>query len=387
MLDLRVPLGDGETPTSFCSRLALRNCYADVQEFCSDMGIQFQQIIDGDQSALARLAELGDVDIERLTRWAVYQRSDLFHSIQGQILPRSALRLLLVRVCPACLASDKECWPSLGHAAPYGRVEWLVESIRTCPVHGHPLVTLGDTPEQAHPQDFSRRIAQHFNDLTAQCKDGFSRPFSELEKYLRCRLAGNPYLDTPWLNALPFYATARLCEIVGAVDLHGPQVHIQGLTNDEWWAAGEAGFDVIADGPDGLHRLLRHLASHYWYSRNGAGPEKLFGRLYDWLSNMITDSAYDPARDVIRQFVFNTLPVGPGEEVLGQSLTKRRIHSIHSASVETGIRPKRLRKRLVARGFINEDDLDLSDDHLLFQATPNAIGFLEHMTRRDVTGR
>lgn len=377
MLNLRVPLGETETAISFCSRLALRNAFPGAREFCLDLGLQFQGIVDGSPSALEALAKLGGIDPERLAQWSLRNTAnERIFQLRGQILPRPSLRRAQVRVCPACLASDMARWPVLEAAAPYCRAEWQIGAIRTCPEHGLSLLEVAHDryPTQVH--DFCLLVRNNLRDIPRLMAMAVQRPLSGLEKYLFKRLEGEAYLDTPWLNGLPFYAAARLCEVVGAVDLNGPEVRIHDLAEDQWWAAGEAGFDSISEGPDGLRRLLDHMASHYWYSRGGAGPKRLFGRLYEWLAHESEDPAYDPVRDVIRQHVLDTLPVGPGDDIFGYAVTERRLHSVHSAHMETGAHPKRLRKLLVAGGFISVDDLDLTDDRLLFTAEEAACQFL-----------
>lgn len=377
MLNLRVPLGETETAISFCSRLALRNAFPGAREFCLDLGLQFQGIVDGSLSALEALAKLGGADPERLAQWSLRNTAnERIFQLRGQLLPRSSLRRAQVRVCPACLASDMARWPLLAMAAPYCRAEWQISSIRTCPIHGLSLVEVAHEHYSSLIHDFCLLTKDSFRDTTSLTASATERPPSYLENYLLKRLAGDAYPDTPWLNSLPFYTAARLCEIVGAVDLHGPQVRINSLTEDQWWAAGDTGFDTLASGPDGLRRLLEHLASSYWHRLGGTGPKALFGRLYEWLAHENEDRAYDPVRDVIRQHVLDTLPVGPGDDIFSQPVVKRRLHSIRSASIETGAHPKRLRKLLVAGGFISVDDLDLTDDRLLFTAEEAACQFL-----------
>jgi len=46
MLKLRVPFIRGETATSFCSRLALKNRCRSVAEFCHDVGLVFHNVLD-----------------------------------------------------------------------------------------------------------------------------------------------------------------------------------------------------------------------------------------------------------------------------------------------------------------------------------------------------
>lgn len=48
-------------------------------------------------------------------------------------------------------------------------------------------------------------------------------------------------------------------------------------------------------------------------------------------------------------------PLGPGDELLGEPVHERRLHSVTTAAQETGVDPRRLRKLLTASGLLAED--------------------------------
>jgi hypothetical protein len=100
--------------------------------------------------------------------------------------------------------------------------------------------------------------------------------------------------------------------------------------------------------------------------------------LYEWLAHESDDEAYDPLRDIIQRHFIETLPVGPGDEVFGRPVTVRRLHSVRSASFETGAHPKRLRKLLHAAGYIRSEALSLTDDAIVFDAN-EAREFLDRV--------
>lgn len=296
-------------------------------------------------------------------------------TFRGEALTRTVIRRSQVRVCPACLADDMRRWPALGPAAPFGRYEWQLAPLRTCPVHGQPLVE-ATNGYAATVHDFSRQLQPVLDQLINHADEGSRRQPSRLETYLRARLTGVARTATAWLDALPFHAAARLGEVVGAVAVHGPQVRINALTDDEWWAVSDAGYDIVAEGPTGIRALLDRLAASFWSRKGGTGPKALFGRLYEWLAHETDDPAYEPVREVIRQHVMETMPVGPGDEIFGHPVTDRRLWSIHAASLETGAHPKRLRKLLAAGGFIAEDGERQTDDRVVFPADNAASEFL-----------
>src|SRR3546814_5063239 len=73
-------------------------------------------------------------------------------------------------------------------------------------------------------------------------------------------------------------------------------------------------------------------------------------------------SAYDPVREVIRQHIIETMPVGPSDHIFSIPVEARRVHSIRSAAQEAGAHPKRLRKLLHAAGYIREADMMLRSE-------------------------
>lgn len=371
MLGLRVPLGDGETPTSFCSRLAMRNQCADARDFCLDMGIQFQKIIDGDPGALMVLAELGGVEIEDLSRNAIRHVSGRHHfELRGQALRKSMLQRERLRVCPACIADDRTRWPSIKVAAPFGRVIWNLLPMRTCPVHGIALVDLGFSGTRGEGQDFARVLLH----TKARLEEPVRRKPSGLELYLAARLEG--VLSTPMLDQLPFYAAAKLTEVIGAVELFGPRVRLRALNDAQWSEAGDVGFAITDAGRDGVCAFLDRQTERFWSRRTSDGPQALFGRLYEWLAHESKDKAYDGIRELAREHILANIPVAPGQEIFGQAVDRRRLHSLHSASQATAQHPNRLRKLLVAGGIISSMDEHISDHRIVFPATPTVEDFL-----------
>lgn len=371
MLGLRVPLGDGETPTSFCSRLAMRNHCADARDFCLDMGIQFQQVVDGEPGALSVLAELGGVEVEDLFRNAI-RRISGYHDfgLRGQSLRKSMLQRERLRVCPACIADDRSRWPTIGAAAPYGRVIWNLSPMRICLVHGVALVDLEFCGTRGGRQDFARALFHS----KATLDEPIRRKPSGLERYLASRLEGGS--SAPLLDQLPFYAAAKLTEIIGAVELFGPRVRLRALNDAQWSEAGDVGFAITDAGQDGVCAFLDRLTETFWSRRTSDGPQALFGRLYEWLAHESKDAAYDSIRRLIRDHILANIPVAPGQEIFGETVDRRRLHSVHSAARATSQHPARLRKLLFAIGIIPSLDEHLSDHRIVFPVSPAVEKFL-----------
>lgn len=65
--------------------------------------------------------------------------------------------------------------------------------------------------------------------------------------------------------------------------------------------------------------------------------------------------------------VDSTWPLGPGDELLGELVRKRRFHSVTTAARETGVDPRRLRKQLTSTGLL-EEGCSLPDAWAVFDA-------------------
>jgi hypothetical protein len=366
-LNLTVPLGANETPASFASRLAASHRLP-AREFCLDWGLRFQSVVDGNAEAIAKIASLGDASAETLMTHAFVRTQDRSYTHRGQRLVRQVLRRSRIHVCPACLKADIEDAPTLAPAiAPYHRAAWLIEVIKTCPAHRIALVEIADdlTPGGLH--DFAFHVAPAVSRLDAMIDAAKRRDPSDLETYVLRRLDGTR--TSPFLDGLDLYVAIRFCEMIGAVEVFGRTANLNRLNDDQWWRAGARGFAIAAGGAPAIGEFLSKLQNTYSYGRRGnAGPQALFGRLYQWLEFGAEHPAYDPVRAVVGRHIRDSLPVGPGDLIFGCPVEKRAQHSIRSLSTESGLHFKRLRKLLLGAGLIGGRQTTLADNIVVFDA-------------------
>jgi len=355
----------GETPVSFVSRMALLHRAPSARSFCLDMGMPFQGIVDGDDAALTVLARLTGQPVELLTGSAIRRMGTGFN-LKGQELLRTSLRRARVMVCPRCLLEDlahgSEAW-MVG-----GRVTWLLDSIRSCGRHRVGLVQVAHTSTPATLHDFAANLAPTLPSIPQLAEQAPDAPLTGLETYLLGRLDGQS--GPGWLDALPWHAAARTCEMIGAVAAFGPMAPIRSFGDKEWRQAGAAGFRIATDGKKGIRTFLEEMhRSNLGHRIDKTGPQAWFGRLHMWLTDTQNDPVYDPLRDIIIDFVQDTVPVGPEHQFFGRPVVEaRRLHSIRTAALETGLHPKRLRRVLAATGVIPTDHKRLSDDSVVFDA-------------------
>jgi hypothetical protein len=366
-----VPPRPDETPASLVSRLAVRHNALSVRSFSLDMGMPFQAIVDGKPEAVQRVAELVGCPVEPLRNAAITKIGPAF-ILRSQQLQKASLRRARVLVCPRCIVEDLADEASPWMAS--GRVDWLLDPIRACRHHGVTLTEIanGDTPTPLH--DFARCLAPSLVEIPRLAGEAQVVQPSPLERYLIDRLDGRD--DQAWLDAVPWYAAAKCCEMIGAVELFGRKAPIKTLTDDQWREAGAAGYEIACGGDAGIRAFLEQMRSTYPESHSdGTGPQAWFGRLHTWLTD-VCDDAYDPLRNIVVDVVREMAPVGPEDTLYGRPIVdERRLHTIRTAALETGLHPKRLRRLLAAAGTIPSNHRELTDDRVVFSA-PEAEAIL-----------
>jgi hypothetical protein len=366
-LRVTVPLGAGETPASFTARLAAANRLP-AREFCLDWGIRFQKVVDGNVEAIGRIAELGGADPAALAAHAFVRGEKHDCRYRGERLVRPVLCRARVRICPRCLQEDIGGRPDLApHLAAYNRGMWLLEAVKTCPRHHLGLVEVSNDPAPNSLHDFVHHVSPVLGQIDRLIENAPRRRPSGLENYVLARLAGEQ--SSPFLDGLDLHAAIKTCEMIGAVAVCGRTPNLRRLSDDGWWRAGAAGFEIAAGGPPAIGAFLTELQHTYPYGRSGLeGPQAIFGRLYQFLEFGAEHSAYDPVRDLVGRHIRDHLPVGPGDSVFGIPVAKRTLHSIRTLSTESGMHAKRLRKLLLGAGIIGGHQTDLADNIVTFDA-------------------
>jgi hypothetical protein len=347
-----------------------------MREFCRDFGIDPRGVINGDQEAVAALAELAGANANALLREAFVRLDGTKRQFRhkGQLFLQSSLLRNRVRMCPACMLEDIERLDCRVAARPHRRSMWLIRGVRTCSKHGVALAQVGklDGPGAIH--DTSRVIADTIPRLGALSDDAMPRKPSRFEHYLLKRLRDNSVGS--WLDSLPIYAAMHLSLVAGAVAVHGPGVTLDELDDAEAWRCEASGFDIVDNGSEGIRAFLDDLQAPYRDSRSAKGPKVMYGRLYDWLAHECRDKAYDPVRDIIIDHSVDTLALGADDILFGRKVGVRRKHSVVSAAKEFGLHPKRMRKMLQRANLTDTGAGGPADNKVTFDAA-EAEGLLK----------
>ncbi|WP_294540023.1 TniQ family protein [uncultured Rhodoblastus sp.] len=361
-----IPLSRGEIPASYISRLA-RLHGRPLRVFCTDFGITIQSVIDGQQDALSKVEDLAGLRPGTLGENSIHRESPGYR-FRTEWLNKAGLRRERVYACPVCLAADVAASAGPPIVSAYSRAVWSLASIRTCHVHNVALIECGQT-EGNNRGDYASAIEPFLGKIAEVAASALPRPASSLEKYVIARILdgkGNSWIDQFGISTL-----AKVCELVGALKMKGSDVAARTMSENDWQVAGGVGFDIVSQGESGIRNFISELWRDYPKKKTPShGVQAVLGILNEWLRAETEDQAI--FRDIIYRHVVETLPVGPGDTVLGRPVTARRFHSIYTAAKEYGIHPKTARKYLATAGVLPEDHADKTDHLCLFDAVAHA---------------
>ena len=366
-LPLTVPLLWRETATSFTSRLAARNGLS-APDFCQDFGINFRGVVDGDPLALRVIADLGGVDRDELAAWSPVSVGERRLNLRGHLFHGKTLRSPDFRGCPVCLREDAQSSGLPPEQAMGLRGHWSVPHVATCVRHDHPLVFLYRDPHATARYD----SAQHLASLSAAILNGNLDKSREhptsFEDWLEDRLSDGPGSD--WLSGHPLHAASVFCRLLGIALLRLDGLRLDYIAEDSRHALYAQGFEVAQGGEEAVRHALGRLQNLVETPQDG--PKKIFPALYDRLSHDYADNPdYAAFRRILRDHMASSWPLGPGDELLGEPVHERRLHSVYTAAQETGVDPRRLRKLLTASGLLAED-CPLPDSWAVFGAAEAA---------------
>ncbi len=234
-----------------------------------------------------------------------------------------------------------------------------------CPIHRIPLVPLWGDTSPVHRYD----TLPYFQNLIPRLKSGsfgqHPRKLTSFDLWFLGRLNNDETSD--WLNKFDLYAACVFCDLLGRVTLRKKMPYRQLVAPENLWRRCDAGFSIANQGKEVIQASLMKLQSDNDAPRKGY--RKTFGELYDRLSFGLTGDEYRPFRDLLRSHIVQTWPLGPGDDLMGEPITERKVHSVLTAAQEVGIDIRRMRKLLSENGVVapvgqgNLDSWELFDAH------------------------
>ena len=344
-LPLSVELFAQESATSLASRLARRNGAPRLITFCSDIGINYFALCNGDVDEVCRLAAFASVDENPLLKHTpCVIRKDWFQLGEAEI-KFSAFQRTKPRICPICNA-DNFVGDHKISAHQNGSAQLI--AMRVCPLH---LCVLQELPKaQSNKDHFD--IAQLATGYDSQETTRVQKSELKLIDYILSRLNGTT--ASGWYNQLPFHVATQTAENFGLLLLKGPIVKRQSISGLEWLQAGSVGYSFLQQGPDAMIEKLGEL------ERNRPMDNSLyrarFGVFFEWLRNRDDDVAFDAIRDPVRDFIFDTYPISKGAQVLGVENPRRKFHTHRTLTKERRLDFTKTGHALIQRGYARKNE-------------------------------
>ncbi|MFT6119485.1 MAG: hypothetical protein ACJAXK_001433 [Yoonia sp.] len=267
------------------------------------------------------------------------------------------------------------------------RGDWQLREVNICVRHHHPIVPLWEAISLYVRYDITPRLTEILPRILDGALEQVSVEPSPYDLWLDTRLEKGA--DQTWLSGHSLYAVTTFCRLLGA-ELMRLEPARDG--DEQVGLAHAKGFEVVRRGVQAIKDALEALAG----LANGYNdtPTKAFGKLFIGLNtDYVNEECFLPFRQILRDCIIVIWPVATGEVVLGIEQTERRLHSIQSASKETGISPILLEKILVEAGAVDaEDDRPISRRVFnaptyvdLLTEMPTLVGRVEMETRMGAT--
>ena len=353
-LPVTVPLQSRETAFSYMSRLAARNELSAV-DFGRYTGVTFTKVIRGDPETLNMLASRGGINFDDLQAWSLSPADGPRHKFAGGLFPSKTVLHPKMRACPVCLREDAERSDLPPEQSMTVKGNWLIPHVMICLKHEHPLVEMWHQSEATARYDTAAHFARISPAIMSGKFDQDQREPTDFDIWIDNRISGSQ--TETWLDQHDLHAASTFCRMLGHALLRHEMSAPSSAHPDSRWALYQMGFDVARHGVIAIREALQGLQDLPCNPQQG--PKAIFPLLYDRLAHDHRgDLAYEPFSAILRQHLLETWPLGIGDELMGEPVTERRLHSLHTAARETGIDPRRLRAMLINAGLLDDSKND-----------------------------
>ena len=190
------------------------------------------------------------------------------------------------RFCPACVASD--IGPKQRLHLAFGRVEWMVKFIHTCPEHGIRLQTVSGHRSKA--ADFSAQLRTAIGDLERLAGTQSPDTPTGLQDYVINRLhRGLPQGN--WLDKFPLQAAAHFTQLLGGLSRDGCEPNLEEFDEQDWIEVACIGYEIISRGAQAIEFALDQFFD-FEPLRRRIGLSTLLGRLSAELLERVDQPGY-----------------------------------------------------------------------------------------------
>lgn len=357
-------LRDRETLTSFISRWAAYR-WADARTFCTDKDLSFQSVIDGDDDVVSKLADFDLLLPLSIYEWSPLKRPNTQRMLKGHLFPSKVIQSPKIAGCPVCLRLDAEGSDNEPHVAMAMRGDWLVPHVTFCHSHRHPLVPLWQDAKPFTRFDSAAQLATLTPDIVSGSLEQDPRAPTDFESWIDDKLHGK--CSNSWLDTFSLNIASNFCFMLGSslqrlADANSPQPTVlsQSEINQLGFEIASQGEHAVLGGLDKLQRLPGKPLD---------GAKGIFPVLYERLVHQYQNNEdYEPFREILRTHMLKTWPLGVGDEILGEPVLERKLHSVRTAAKSTGVDERRLFKMLLASGILKGTEAGEPDPWEVFDA-------------------
>jgi hypothetical protein len=329
----------GELPASYICRLAWANGFSSAGEFCRITKLQANALVTMASDTADTVSMWGSIDKSELRKFAMPTETIITYG--DTAVKRTQLQTTGIRYCPECLKRD---------STPYIRGAWHWRMIGRCTEHGCLL-------------ELDRRGASHSSSFAEFAYDGSThapRNLLTADTYFMGRLHGAKSND--FLDQFAAYALAEMCTLIGHLE-HGVRTE----TSKDRIAAGfenpelrQRGFEIVSCGRQSMWDFLSEYVSATSKRVKSRG-DFLAAVLY-WSKVNKHNPEYQPLFRLFQEHAEENLPFEPGEAFIWP-ITKRKVHTVATASREYGVSEERVRRTVekayhgTAPRFMKRDDI------------------------------
>jgi len=347
---------DNETTESYIRRLGKFHTGRNDLSLLTDLGITRHDFSIGADSALLNLSETTGIEPHRL-RAGLFRKIARHREFRGESCSIDFIRPEGAMVCPVCMVKDATAgrvW------FVKGRISWRLRPIQTCVQHRCRLIKPPLLDEGRDPASVFTMLSR-----IAKLRVEPQEP-TALEMSVASRLSERPSGAGQWLDGQTIEQGVKTCEMIGASLLHGSKFSRKSLSCEDWRQAGAFGYEIARNGADAVMGALSRIAAKSSTTAGQAGPNAVYGRIYEWLAHTSPVPEFGPIRELMRENILQTIVIEPDTVLLGERVEGRHLHSVYSLSIKTGIHIKRLRKIFVSAGLADEDSWELAAHRLVF---------------------
>ncbi len=349
-----------------------------ARDLALDMAIPFKGLLnleDEPLEALAGYAVLDACALAELISWTGRPLGDVRMEFRSEVFVSRGIRNPTVRGCPICLREDAKAHDGPPLQAMVMRGDWQFREVLLCLRHQHPLVPLWNAARPSERHDVGARLNEIIHDLMAGNLDQPRQPPTPYDCWLDSRLESGT--DITWFAQHELYPAATFCRIFGhelirlhssvAMDKTSPKMRPH-----------QVGFEVASKDEASILTALHDLKETAT-GRNEEAHAALGALFYRKTSNASFDlECFAQFRRMLQSFVLENWPIAKGAFVYGAPLPERILHSIRTASTETGLGPDLLKQLLAEIGVIDPKN-NQSNTRITFRAKENAH-FLSEIT-------